>query len=426
MMENVSEQWNEIERRVPADGDSDSEQLQDIVQQVGGVRDLLKKMCRASVTRTTLKAAVREALVPVIREHRDELFPELVELRRRLEAADEDPSALAVYEGGGGAAASPDELADLRRANEEQAREATDAAATFRRRLEGFETRISQLGDQFRTNLDGLRSDFDGLTEADSRHEEALAGLADADVKQAEAIAEQGQALGGIDGRIDEVRESLGELEATIPETAQKAANEVEMRLRKEIADMVEQLTERLAELKQTLGRLESTVPSRDMLVGLDQRLDRLEASFEKIAGVVESSAPEVRALATRFEELRREIGEVSADLSRTGDGVGEVRQLFAAKLDELQGELKGGIDRWESDQSAMHERLSNLRDTLRDQLGTFNEQVQAAEGSLWGKITGKKEAGLKLNAEEFDHLSGKLEGIITGLEKVIARRAGN
>ena len=415
MMENVSEQWNEIERRVPADGDSDSEQLQDIVQQVGGVRDLLKKMCRASVTRTTLKAAVREALVPVIREHRDELFPELVELRRRLEAADEDPSALAVYEGGGGAAASPDELADLRRANEEQAREATDAAATFRRRLEGFETRISQLGAQFRPNLAGLRSDFDGLTEADSRHEEALAGLADADVKQAEAIAEQGQALGGIDGRIDEVRESLGELEATIPETAQKAANEVEMRLRKEIADMVEQLTERLAELKQTLGRLESTVPSRDMLVGLDQRLDRLEASFEKIAGVVESSAPEVRALATRFEELRREIGEVSADLSRTGDGVGEVRQLFAAKLDEL-----------ESDQSAMHERLSNLRDTLRDQLGTFNEQVQAAEGSLWGKITGKKEAGLKLNAEEFDHLSGKLEGIITGLEKVIARRAGN
>ena len=104
MIRKLTDQWGEIEKGIrPMErsntGESgsararhtDTKQLQAIVSQIGNVRDALRTMCKVSVTRQSLKSAVREALFPVIQEHRDELFPEVVELRRRLGLAEEDP-----------------------------------------------------------------------------------------------------------------------------------------------------------------------------------------------------------------------------------------------------------------------------------------------------------------------------------------------
>ena len=91
--------------------------------------------------------------------------------------------------------------------------------------------------------------------------------------------------------------------------------------------------------------------------------------------------------------------------------------------LDDLGLALKDVVSRWESDQSAMTERLGRLRDSLRDQLKDFNFQVEGEQKGLWNKLRGNKDPGLKLSSEEFDNLSGKLEGIISGLETVISKK---
>ena len=69
-----------------------------------------------------------------------------------------------------------------------------------------------------------------------------------------------------------------------------------------------------------------------------------------------------------------------------------------------------------------MVERLSAIRDSLRDQFQSVTEQVQG-QGNLWDKITGKKEGTLKLSKDDWERLSAKIEGIISGLESVLARK---
>ncbi len=91
MIDKASEDWDQvkgslarnrgqIDQRLtePAVKANDFEKV--VLKQIGGVRDVLKKMCQVSVTRTTLRKAVREVLMPLIDEHRDELFPEFAEL----------------------------------------------------------------------------------------------------------------------------------------------------------------------------------------------------------------------------------------------------------------------------------------------------------------------------------------------------------
>ena len=357
MINKLSEQWNRLEERVGGVTSGESQEAEGLLGQVASVREILQKMCEVSVTRTSLKEAIREALLPIVRQYRDELFPELVELRRRLEASGEDPAALDVYRG-------------------ESPRLADDVAV----RLEGFEQRISELAASIDQRIT----------------QEQLAG---SETRQ--------------DHRLQEVQEYLGRLEASVPKTAEVVAGEVESRLRKEIESMVEQLTGKLSEVQETLGRIEEFVPRREALEALERRLASLEGVLERAV------APEVRGLHERFAGLRQNIQEASQVLERT---TGEVREALGRQLVELRTALHDGISRWESDQSQMHERLTSLRDTLRDQLGRLDDEVSKGKASLWGKLT-KKEKGLKLSPEDFDDLSGKLEGIVSGLESIIARR---
>ena len=409
MMEPVRKKWTEVERgpgsRQGADGAPDlaSSSDEDMRRQIGDVGSMLRKMCKASVTRKTLKEAVREALFPIIQEHRDELFPELAELRRRLAMADRDPTALDALRD----ASAPEgqAMAAAQSVASQIAESAGESDGVLRRRIEGVHERLNQLDEQFRTRLEGLRSDFDSLQTAD-----------ESNATEIRQFKEQ------IDEQIRHVRSSMGELEASVPKTAETAAAEVESRLREEIAKMMEQLDGKLDQLGELLGRIERTVPSKTLVEGLDGRLDRIEKVFQTVSDRVESTTPEIQSLAGRFDALRAQIGTVSSDLRETGDGVGKVRELFGGRLDELQTELRRGIDRWESSESGRIRRLTEMRDGLREQLAEFQQQLDSKEASLWGKIRGKKDNALKLRAEEFDALHGKLEGVVRGLEKVIER----
>ncbi|MBN1443817.1 MAG: hypothetical protein JXA90_13990 [Planctomycetes bacterium] len=399
MIHKVSEQWNKIEGDAKQVEKPETEELERVLGQIRSVSKVLKRMCEVSVTRTSLKNAVREALLPIIREHRDELFPEIAEineLKRRLAIAESEAAASAAAQ-----PALPPE---------------------FRERLESFESRIAKIAE-LETRIQG---DFTQLGERiDKEGESRRRDLAE--LKESLGQELQSGAL-SVEEKIGKVQEYLRQLETSIPQAAEKAAGEVETRLRREIEAMVEELGGKLSEVEEILRRIEEFVPRKEALEAVDRRLASLESTFERVAGQVESiesATPEVRSLGDRFADLRRQISDVTDRLSVTTEGVTSSRDALAARLDELQHVLRDGIDRWESDQSTMHERLSSLRDTLRDQLQGMGQQVAGAQASFWGKITGKKEPGLKLSAQDFDDLSSKLEGIIGGLEAIIARKKG-
>ena len=486
MIRRIAEQWDEVEEGIRPVGSADTDELRAILGQIGGVRDALRTMCRVSVTRTSLKNAVREALLPVIQEHRDELFPEVVELRRRLAAADDDPSVLDVYrvaaQGVASQGVASQGEADVAPGNDDTSVAAAAAAAgeELRQRLASFEARLAQLDSTwnsdrqavdgrvervetglaqvgssvehqvgaFREKVTQVEANLGRVRENVGRVEENV-GRVEANVGRIETqLGGVETQLGGVETKVGRVEESLGSVaaelgrveenlggvaaelgrvEASIPHQAKAAADDVEARLRQEIREMVEQLTKRLADLEAILVRVEETVPTKGMLAAVDARLERLEATFARVSTQVDSidaATPEVRALGERFREVRELIGQSTDSLREAGEGVGAALEgALGSRLSELDGVLRDGISRWESDQSQTFERMTSLRDVLRDQLSEFSRQVDEAQGSIWGKLTGKKEPGLKLSATEFDAVSEKLEGIISGLERLIAKR---
>ena len=108
--------------------------------------------------------------------------------------------------------------------------------------------------------------------------------------------------------------------------------------------------------------------------------------------------------------------------MGASGKELGNLRGSLGQGLSEVKSLVDAGIQRWEADESQALERISAMRDTLRDQLQAAGAQVKG-EG-LWNKITGKQ-AGLKLKREEWDMFSSKVESIISGLESILAKKRG-
>ena len=389
MIQKISDQWDGVEKDVDRVGSPEVQQLEAVAQKVKDVRTALQTMCQASVTRTTLKEAVREVVVSLIEERGDELFPELKDLQGRLAQADAGQGSTTALSGGvAGVRESVDEL---------------------RARLDSIEARATSLDD----GLGALQLDVNEV-----RAEVAGTGRQVND--ELEVVSEM----------VMDIEEGLVQLKQSIPETAKTVMGELEVRMGKEISEMMEQLTAQIGELKEILGRVEESVPSRGMVESLGeevgQRLGRIEETFSKVSGQVEhidSTTPEIESMGVRFRELREQTAAAQEELGRNSEGVEEIRGTLGGRLDELGLALKDVVSRWESDQSAMAERLGRLRDSLRDQLKDFNFQVEGEQKGLWNKLRGNKDPGLKLSAEEFDNLSGKLEGIISGLETVISKK---
>ena len=381
MIKKISEQWDGMEEDLDRLGNSDGPQLQSVARKVGDVREALQSMCKASVTRTTLKDAVREVLVALIEERGGELFS-------GLEGSQDEQMA------------SASDIAEVK-----------ESVAELRAKLDAIESRVGEVDSSFDGRLGAIQLD---LTDVRSTVDDAGSQVRDE--------------LGIVSERVMEIEEGLGELEESVPETAKAVMTEFEVRLRKEISEMLEHLTFQFGELKEMLSRVEEMVPSRLERLGaeVDQRLGRIEESFGKVSDQVrhlDSTTSEFEGMGTRFKELGERAASAQQELNRNTEGVEEIRTTLGSRLDELEGVLQQVISRWESDQSEMSQRLGNLRDSLRDQLADFNQQVEDGQKGLWSKLRGNKDPGLTLSSEELCSLSGKLEGIITGLDTVISKK---
>ena len=381
MIKKISEQWDGMEEDLDRLGNSDGPQLQSVARKVGDVREALQSMCKASVTRTTLKDAVREVLVALIEERGGELFS-------GLEGSQDEQMA------------SASDIAEVK-----------ESVAELRAKLDAIESRVGEVDSSFDDRLGVIQLDL-----TDVRSAVDGAGLQVRDE------------LGIVSERVMEIEEGLGELEESVPETAKAVMTEFEVRLRKEISEMLEHLTFQFGELKEMLSRVEEMVPSRLERLGaeVDQRLGRIEESFGKVSDQVrhlDSTTSEFEGMGTRFKELGERAASAQQELNRNTEGVEEIRTTLGSRLDELEGVLQQVISRWESDQSEMSQRLGNLRDSLRDQLADFNQQVEDEQKGFWSKLRGSKDPGLTLSSEELCSLSGKLEGIITGLDTVISKK---
>ena len=381
MIKKISEQWDGMEEDLDRLGNSDGPQLQSVARKVGDVREALQSMCKASVTRTTLKDAVRELLVALIEERGGELFS-------GLEGSQDEQMA------------SASDIAEVK-----------ESVAELRAKLDAIESRVGEVDSSFDDRLGAIQLD---LTDVRSAVDDAGLQVRDE--------------LGIVSERVMEIEEGLGELEESVPETAKAVMTEFEVRLRKEISEMLEYLTFQFGELKEMLSRVEEMVPSRLERLGaeVDQRLGRIEESFGKVSDQVrhlDSTTSEFEGMGTRFKELGERAASAQQELNRNTEGVEEIRTTLGSRLDELEGVLQQVISRWESDQSEMSQRLGNLRDSLRDQLADFNQQVEDEQKGFWSKLRGSKDPGLTLSSEELCSLSGKLEGIITGLDTVISKK---
>ena len=381
MIKKISEQWDGMEEDLDRLGNSDGPQLQSVARKVGDVREALQSMCKASVTRTTLKDAVREVLVALIEERGGELFS-------GLEGSQDEQMA------------SASDIAEVK-----------ESVAELRAKLDAIESRVGEVDSSFDDRLGVIQLDL-----TDVRSAVDGAGLQVRDE------------LGIVSERVMQIEEGLGELEESVPETAKAVMTEFEVRLRKEISEMLEHLTFQFGELKEMLSRVEEMVPSRLERLGaeVDQRLGRIEEAFGKVSDQVrhlDSTTSEFEGMGTRFKELGERAASAQQELNRNTEGVEEIRTTLGSRLDELEGVLQQLISRWESDQSEMSQRLGNLRDSLRDQLADFNQQVEDEQKGFWSKLRGSKDPGLTLSSEEFCSLSGKLEGIITGLDTVISKK---
>ena len=381
MIKKISEQWDGMEEDLDRLGNSDGPQLQSVARKVGDVREALQSMCKASVTRTTLKDAVREVLVALIEERGGELFS-------GLEGSQDEQMA------------SASDIAEVK-----------ESVAELRAKLDAIESRVGEVDSSFDDRLGVIQLDL-----TDVRSAVDGAGLQVRDE------------LGIVSERVMEIEEGLGELEESVPETVKAVMTDFEVRLRKEISEMLEHLTFQFGELKEMLSRVEEMVPSRLERLGaeVDQRLGRIEESFGKVSDQVrhlDSTTSEFEGMGTRFKELGERAASAQQELNRNTEGVEEIRTTLGSRLDELEGVLQQVISRWESDQSEMSQRLGNLRDSLRDQLADFNQQVEDEQKGFWSKLRGSKDPGLTLSSEELCSLSGKLEGIITGLDTVISKK---
>ena len=401
MIKKVSEQWEAVDGDADSLRNADKGQLKSVADKVGEVRQALRTMCKASVTRTTLKEAVSAALDEILRERGEELLASIPGLEKRLDA----PAA----------------------ASQAAAADALSSVGQLRERLDSLEAKISSVVES-----DGTAEKKFGAFDRQVRDELSLVSEELNDLRSGKDAADSQvrDELSLVSDGIIEIEKGLGELEESVPETAKSLLSEMEFRLRKEISEMIEQLTVYVGELKEMMGRVEERTPSRAMLesMGADvsQRLERLEQSFASVSAQVEhidSATPVIENMGERFRRLHEQTASTQLELNPNTEGVRDIRTGLGSRLDELEGVLRQVLDNWKSDQSEMAERLSALRDSLRDQLKDFHQQVEGEQKGIWNKLRGNKDPGLRLSGEEFGSLSGKLEGIITGLETVIARK---
>ena len=470
MINKMREEWDLVEQAAKEASEPDPQEWKTVLQSIKGVREVLKKMCEVSVTRTTLKNAVTEALVAILKEHGRDLFPELFSeldrLRAQIEkiaaqaaggaalpAAPGADRAVAGLRGAAYGAVSPEVTAQLKQLEEKTRRIGELEAgydewiAKLEKGLKKTEERVADVSARVNVvgaRLDGTSGELGKVGERFVEIDERLTAIrrriedawADSEARRTNDVAQlrgtlEAELRGGLAAVGEKVEKAradflalLGKVEAAVPSAVEQKTGELEAKVRKEIEEMVQNLSEKLSELRDMLARLEEILPRREDVKSVDRRLGRVESAFDKVAAQVEnidSLTPEIRNLDGRFAELRNQLSVLSSDVGDTGRSV---KEGFSSELAELKGLLESGIERWEADQAQSWERLSAIRDTLRDQLRMAGEHVKTRD-TLLGRMIGRREGTLKLSPGEWDQLAAKIEGVISGIEAILSKKKG-
>ena len=429
MINKVSQDWEKVEQSGLDSRVEGEKELNDVLKHIVRVRQVLKEMCDVAVTRSSLKNAVLEALYPVLREHREELVSELalpneledklVEFAGRLVAVEKQT------------AKSDDGLEKVHRDVEERVAELGRRLDSTREEFHSLSEQHVELKKQSTGDLERLREAEELLRQGDQSVQASMARLGQiegqvADVNQQVSLVDDrlDERFTEVDGRLTVFDDRFTEVEGNLTRLDQRF-EEVESSLRKEIDEMVQALMEQFEAVREVLSRVEEQMPNKEAVSTANDRLQGLQERFEQVATQVtniDSVTPEVRGMGQHFEELRNRVVALSSDVNQTGDGLGELRGEFSKQLSDLSTMLSTGISRWESDQTSAVERLTVMRDTLRDQLQSVGHQVESTQKGLIQKLT-KRPSGLKMNRDEWDQLAGKMEGIINGLENVLTQK---
>ena len=452
MINKVSEEWDGVEETAGRAGPNlDPREAARLLDAIRTVREALRAMCQVHVTRTTLKAAVKEALQSILREEPravlSEVFSEITSLRGRLDAL--ASSGAPAPKGAGGLAREappagredlvpPAIMASRLDSLQENYQRIFDLERELRASLtsqggrfsglEGEVQRVDGRVDKVQARVESLDSKLGGL---DGSLAQARQGLLDLSKSGEERGQEIRSELASLEAKLAEARDRfsglLGKLEASVPERIAARTGELEDKLRREIDQMLNEVAGRLSELRAILLRVEEMVPRREAVDGVSDRLDRAEQRVQKVSAHVESIdslTPDLRALDEKLRGLKGQLESLFTEVGASGRELGDLRGSLGQGLSEVKSLVDSGIQRWEAEQSQVLERVSAMRDTLRDQLRAAGEQVKGGEGTLWRKITGKQ-GGLKLNREEWDSFSAKVESIISGLESILAKKRG-
>ena len=429
MINKVSQDWEKVEQSGLDSRVEGEKELNDVLKHIVRVRQVLKEMCDVAVTRSSLKNAVLEALYPVLREHREELVSELalpneledklVEFAGRLVAVEKQT------------AKSDDGLEKVHRDVEERVAELGRRLDSTREEFHSLSEQHVEMKKQSTGDLERLREAEELLRQVDQSVQASMARLGQiegqvADVNQQVSLVDDrlDERFTEVDGRLTVFDDRFTEVEGNLTRLDQRF-EEVESSLRKEIDEMVQALMEQFEAVREVLSRVEEQMPNKEAVSTANDRLQGLQERFEQVATQVtniDSVTPEVRGMGQHFEELRNRVVALSSDVNQTGDGLGELRGEFSKQLSDLSTMLSTGISRWESDQTSAVERLTVMRDTLRDQLQSVGHQVESTQKGLIQKLT-KRPSGLKMNRDEWDQLAGKMEGIINGLENVLTQK---
>lgn len=471
MINKVSQDWEKVEQSGLDSRVEGEKELNDVLKHIVRVRQVLKEMCDVAVTRSSLKNAVLEALYPVLREHREELVSELALPNELEDKLVEFAGRLVTVEKQ--TAKSDDGLEKVHRDVEERVAELGRRLDSTREEFHSLSEQHVEMKKQSTGDLERLREAEDLLRQVDQSVQASMARLGQiegqvADVNQQVSLVddrldERFTEVDGrltvfddhftkvdgrltafddrftevdgrvtafddrfteVDGRLTAFDDRFTEVEGNLTRLDQRF-EEVESSLRKEIDDMVQALMEQFEAVREVLSRVEEQMPNKEAVSTANDRLQGLQERFEQVATQVtniDSVTPEVRGMGQHFEELRNRVVALSSDVNQTGDGLGELRGEFSKQLSDLSTMLSTGISRWESDQTSAVERLTVMRDTLRDQLQSVGHQVESTQKGLIQKLT-KRPSGLKMNRDEWDQLAGKMEGIISGLENVLTQK---
>ncbi|MBI4583125.1 MAG: hypothetical protein HY717_03780 [Planctomycetes bacterium] len=439
---NLDPSLNEYQPGLSDSREQELSKVRAVIEKLGGIQQALKKISQGSISRTSLTAAVREALHQILEGDKQELFPELRELQAGIE--------LLGRASGEGLEKQKSELEGQLGAVRERSEKGIESFQAWAQdRFGQLENRLAALESQFQEQLRGLEKIIRELGESVKILERSLDGRWAGDFAQLESKLEE-----KFEKEIQSVEASLAEkiasLEMQIADQSQGGGSRAEellqglnraveefrafeARINKEVAvlqqeSMIE-IKDQIRELAEMVGSLPGLLPPRRLFETIEDRLEQVEEKFKLLSSQlrqVEEFVPELKSARERFKALQEQIANLTAEIVTAEREVVDFREQTAQKLAQVQELLKKGLDRHDLDRSLVGQRILNLRDTLKGQLESAIERSRSSKGSLWNRLSGHRESGpLQLEPEEWERFRSRLESVLEGLESLIADYGG-